>query len=140
MKKVYILMAVLMLSTVLFAQRQQIQQTTKQTTTTSAVKAAAEDSKPSAEVIKGQIVSLKGLVLGTDGKVSKDEALTLAAKGDPIVFLYNGKVYFPFHENGSFAYEKAAQYANRANVGIVGKMQTKNGVNSIIVTRIVSLD
>lgn len=137
MKRNFILVLIVLVTIAAFAQRQRTTTTTQQTT---AATQAAKANEPAAEVIKGSIVSLKGLVLGTDGKVSKEEAVKLAKKGDPIVFLHNGKVYFPFHENGAYAYEKAAEFANRDNVGIVGKLQSKNGVHSVIVSRIVSLD
>lgn len=139
MKRNLIIVLIMLVSLAAFAQRQRTTatQTEEKATTTTQT---TQKTEPAAEVIKGSIVSLKGLVLGTDGKVSKDEALKLAQKGDPVVFLHNGKVYFPFHENGAFAYEKVAELANRTNVGIVGKIQTKNGINSVIVSRIVSLD
>jgi hypothetical protein len=140
MKRSLIIVLIMLVSLAAFAQRQRTTATQTEEKTTTTTTQTTQKTEPAAEVIKGSIVSLKGLVLGTDGKVSKEEALKLAQKGDPVVFLHNGKVYFPFHENGAFAYEKVAELANRTNVGIVGKLQTKNGVNSVIVSRIVSLD
>lgn len=143
MKKITIIISAILLVAFSFsyAQRQKIESSTKKATTGAAVKAAAqEESKPKADIIEGEVISLKGLVLGTDGKVSKEEAEKLAAKGDPIVFKTGGKVYFIFNENGTFAYDKLANFANRSKVGIIGKKQNNNGIYSIVASRIVSLD
>jgi len=109
-------------------------------TTPASTKKAVKGKKP----IKGRIVSLTGLFMGGDGKVSKDQAVTLADKGDPIVFVVGekkkAKIYFVYNTDGSFGGKNLSKYANNKFVGIVGKTSTKNGINFIIAEMIESMD
>lgn len=109
-------------------------------TTPASTKKAVKSKKP----IKGRIVSLTGLYMGGDGKVSKDQAVSLADKGDPIVFVVGdgkkAKIYFVYNTDGSFGGKNLAKYANNKFVGIVGKTSSKNGINFIIAEMIESMD
>ncbi|MDX9791561.1 MAG: hypothetical protein WC313_02730 [Candidatus Kapaibacterium sp.] len=89
--------------------------------------------------IQGQVVSFNSIVMGGNGKVSKDEAKKLADSGNPIVFKSGNKIYFVYNEDGSFAGKKLANYASNDKVGIVGKAKKVNGVDIIIATMIESM-
>lgn len=97
--------------------------------------ALAQTKKP----IKGQVVSFNDLVMGGKGTVTKDQAKELAEKGNPIVFKSGKTIYFVYNEDGTFAGKKLANYANNANVGIVGKTKKVNGINIIIASMIESM-
>lgn len=105
--------------------------------------AASEDAaKPAVAVgttdnpLKGRAVSLKDAVTGT-GVVSKAEAEALVAKGQPMVFLSDGKIYFVYNANGSFASKKLAGFADRSEIGLIGKSKVVNGLNIFIADKIV---
>ncbi|MBI5325298.1 MAG: hypothetical protein HZB41_08530 [Ignavibacteriae bacterium] len=110
------------------------------TKTTATTQKAVKGKKP----IKGRIASLTGLFMGGDGKVTKDQAVSQADKGDPIVFVVgdgkNAKIYFVYNTDGSFGGKNLARYANNKFVGIVGKTSTKNGIKFIIAEIIESMD
>ncbi len=82
--------------------------------------------------------------MGGDGKVSKDQAVSLAEKGDPIVFVVGdgkkAKIYFVYNTDGTFGGKNLAKYANNKFVGIIGKTSTKNGINFFIAEMIESMD
>ncbi|TAL68893.1 MAG: hypothetical protein EPN82_09520 [Bacteroidetes bacterium] len=109
-------------------------------TTQPAKQSVVKGKKP----IKGRIASLTGLFMGGDGKVSKDQAVTQAEKGDPIVFVVGegkkAKIYFVYNTDGTFGGKNLAKYANNKFVGIIGKTSTKNGLNFIIAEMIESMD
>ena len=98
----------------------------------------------SAKPIKGRIASLSGIFMGGDGRVSKEEAITMAGKGDPIVFVVGegkrAKIYFVFNTDGTFGGKNLAKYASNKYVGIIGKKTSKNGLNFIIAESIESMD
>ena len=96
-------------------------------------------AQKSAKPIKGQVVSFNDLVMGGKGTVTKDQAKELAEKGNPIVFKSGKTIYFVYNEDGTFAGKKLANYANNANVGIVGKTKKVNGINIIIASMIESM-
>lgn len=88
---------------------------------------------------EGYVASLDGLVGGGSGKVSKDEANAIVGRGGILVFVSGNKVYFVYNEDGSFASKRLAGFANAAKVGLLGKIQTKNGINSFIMNHIDAL-
>ncbi|MFH1050166.1 MAG: hypothetical protein V1779_04450 [bacterium] len=96
------------------------------------------------KAIKGYVASLDDIVLGGTGKVDKAKATELAEKGSPIVFVTgkgkSAKIYFVYHEDGSFAAKKLAKYASNTNVGIIGKAKKINGLNILIAESIESMD
>lgn len=88
------------------------------------------------EPIKGQVISLNAFIMGSSGKVSKDQAKSLADAGNALVFKSGNKIYFVYNEDGSFAGKRLASFANADNVGIVGKTKTVHGLNIIIMSMI----
>lgn len=86
--------------------------------------------------IKGTVVSLNDLVLSGTGKVTKEQAQTLADNGNPIVFKVGKKIYFVYNEDGTFAGKRLAKYANNEFVGIVGKTKKVKGIDIIIMNTI----
>jgi hypothetical protein len=112
--------------------------------TAAPAKADTKKAAKSAKPIKGKVVSLTNLYLGKAGAITKDEAVKMADKGDPIVFMVGdgkkGKIYFVYNTDGTFGGKNLAKYANNKNVGIVGKTKTINGVNYIIAEIIESMD
>jgi len=101
--------------------------TTTTTTSTTTTTAATQG-----KTIKGQVISLNDYMRDGKGVVSQARAKELVAANQPIVFKSGGKIYFVFNEDGSFASSKLVNYVNAPNVGIVGKTQTRNGINIII--------
>jgi hypothetical protein len=101
---------------------------------------ATKGKKP----IKGRVASLTGIFMGGDGKVSKDEAVSMASKGEPIVFVVGdgkkAKIYFVYNSDGTFGGKNLAKYANNKFVGIIGKTMSKHGINFIIADMIESMD
>ncbi len=122
------------------ATKKTLTETKTTTKTTTSVQKSAKAKKP----IKGRIASLTGLFMGGDGKVSKDQAVSLAEKGDPIVFVVGdgkkAKIYFVYNTDGTFGGKNLAKYANNKFVGIIGKTSTKNGINFFIAEMIESMD
>jgi len=115
-----------------------IKETPKEKTpeTTPVAKAGDYSSKP----IEGNVVSLNGLVMGGNGKVSKAEAQALAGNGNLILFrATNGTVYFVYNEDGSFAGKRLANFAHNDKIGMLGKSKVVNGVNVFIMTLIESM-
>ncbi|MCX7880236.1 MAG: hypothetical protein N2517_06210 [Ignavibacteria bacterium] len=108
------------------------------------VKQEAPSKVKSGKPLKGRVVSLSKLILDGKGEVSKDEAMSEADAGKPIVFLVGegkkAKIYFVFNEDGSFAGKKLAKFAANKFVGIVGKTKVVNGINIIIAEMIESMD
>lgn len=104
--------------------------------TAPAAKAGDYSSKP----LEGTIVSLNGLVMGGNGKVSKAEAQALAGNGNLILFrATNGTVYFVYNEDGSFAGKRLANFAHNEKIGMLGKSKVINGINVFIMTLIESM-
>lgn len=99
-----------------------------------APKVAAGDYTKSPLV--GEIISLDHLVRGGNGRVTKDEAKALVAKGSLILLKANGKIYFVYTEGGSFAAKKLANYAKAPKVGLLGTAKTVKGINMFIMTHI----
>ena len=101
-------------------------------------------AKSAAKPIKGKVVSLTNVIMGKAGSVSKDEAMKMADKGDPIVFMVGegkkGKIYFVYNTDGTFGSKNLAKYAANKFVGIVGKTKTVNGINYIVAEMIESMD
>lgn len=95
--------------------------------------------KKAPKPIKGQVVSFNDLVMGGKGTVTKEQAKELAENGNPIVFKSGKTIYFVYNEDGSFAGKKLANYANNANIGIIGKTKKVNGINIIIQSMIESM-
>ncbi len=90
-------------------------------------------SKP----LEGTIVSLDGIIMGGNGKVTKDGAKALVGKGNLILFrATNGTVYFVYNEDGTFASKRLAGYANNAKVGMLGKAKVIDGLNVFIMNMI----
>jgi len=98
----------------------------------------------SAKPLKGKVVSFTNVIMGKAGSITKDEAIKMADKGDPIVFMVGdgkkGKIYFVYNTDGTFGGKNLAKYANNKNVGIVGKTKTVNGINYIVAEMIESMD
>lgn len=86
---------------------------------------------PVVKTFKGEVVSLSNLASGGKGKVLKDEAKKMAEAGNPIVFKIGKKIYFVYHEDGTFAAKKLANYAEAKVVGIQGTTKTIGGLNFI---------
>lgn len=86
--------------------------------------------------IKGYVASFNDLMLGNNGKVTKDEAKKLVEAGNIMVLVSGKKVYFVYNEDGTFASKKLANYANAKLVGILGKAKTVKGFNIIVSTNI----
>jgi hypothetical protein len=96
--------------------------------------------KPVADATKkpleGYVASLDGLVQGGTGKVSKADATAIVGRGGILVFKSGNKVYFVYNEDGSFASKRLANFAAADKVGILGKAQSKGGINMFIMTHI----
>jgi hypothetical protein len=96
-------------------------------------KAGDYSTKP----LEGSIVSLDGITMGGNGKVSKSEAQALVGKGNLVLFkATNGTVYFVYNEDGTFAGKRLAGYANNNKVGMLGKTKVVDGLNIFIMTLI----
>lgn len=112
--------------------------------TTSEKQKTAAKTSAKTKPIKGTVISFSDFVIGGKGAVTKDEAIQLAEKGSPLVFLTgtgkNQKIYFVFNEDGSFAGKNLAKYASNKAVGIIGKTKTVKGMNIIIAQMIESMD
>lgn len=89
--------------------------------------------------LQGRAVSLNSLVTGGSGIVSRAEAIALADKGQPIVFLSGNKVYFVYNADGTYAGSLLAKYAGSEKIGIVGKTKVVKGINIIIQEMIESM-
>jgi outer membrane protein assembly factor BamB len=104
--------------------------------TTPVARAGDYSSKP----LEGHVVSLNGLVMGGNGKVSKAEAQALAGNGNLILFrATNGTVYFVYNEDGTFAGKRLANFAHNDKIGMLGKSKVVNGVNVFMMTLIESM-
>lgn len=92
----------------------------------------------------GQVVSLNDIATGAFTTWTKETATAASEKGNPFVLLVgNGKkatVYFVLNEDGTFASKKLAKYAFNKKVGVLGKIQTKNGIKFIIAETIESME
>lgn len=96
--------------------------------------AAPADTKN--KPLEGYVASLDGLVQGGTGKVSKADANAIVGRGGILVFKSGNKVYFVYNEDGSFASKRLASFASADKVGILGKSQSKGGINMFIMTHI----
>jgi len=103
-------------------------------------KAKGKAAKP----IKGKVVSFTNVIMGKSTNLTKDEAMKMAEKGDPIVLMVGegkkGKIYFVYNSDGTFGGKNLAKYAANKSVGVVGKTKTVNGLNYIIAEMIESMD
>lgn len=86
--------------------------------------------------LKGEVISLNDFVMGSSGKVTKDQAKALADAGNALVFRSGNKIYFVYNEDGSFAGKRLAGFATAESVGIVGKTRTVHGLNIIVMSMI----
>jgi hypothetical protein len=99
-------------------------------------KAPAAPADTRSKPLEGYVASLDGLVQGGTGKVSKADANAIVGRGGILVFKSGNKVYFVYNEDGSFASKRLANFASAEKVGILGKAQSKNGINMFIMTMI----
>ncbi|MCO5252614.1 MAG: hypothetical protein M9949_14495 [Candidatus Kapabacteria bacterium] len=97
-------------------------------------KAPAKPVDATQKPLEGYVASLDGLVQGGTGRVSKADATAIVGRGGLLVFKSGNKVYFVYNEDGSFASKRLAAFASADKVGILGKSQTKNGINMFIMT------
>ncbi|PKL84508.1 MAG: hypothetical protein CVV22_12640 [Ignavibacteriae bacterium HGW-Ignavibacteriae-1] len=86
--------------------------------------------------LEGYVASLDGLVQGGNGRVSKADASAIVGRGGILVFKSGNTVYFVYNEDGSFASKRLASFASADKVGILGKSQSKGGINIFIMTMI----
>lgn len=81
----------------------------------------------------GHVCELAKEMQGRDGKLTKDKAMKVFAKAQPLVLkTEKGKIYFVFNTDGSYAGKKLAAYAGPSLLGINGKLKKVNGMSIII--------
>lgn len=86
--------------------------------------------------LEGMVVSFSDLVMGGSGKVNPVKAKKLANKGYPIVVKTgNGRIYWVYNSDGTFAGKKLARYAGN-DVSVYGKAKRVDNLNVIIASRI----
>lgn len=92
--------------------------------------------------MKCQITSLSNAIQQKKiTHLGKKVAKELVAKGKILVVVnQQGKIYFVYNQDGSFASKKLAKYASNQYIGIIGKRKVINGVNIIIAETIESMD
>ncbi len=89
----------------------------------------------SSSPLMGQVVSFNELVLNQDGVITADQAKDLVSRGQLLAFKAdNGKVYFLYNADGSYAAKKMAQYAG-AKVGVYGTVKKVKNLNLFIVKK-----
>jgi hypothetical protein len=94
-------------------------------------------SDHSSKPLQGTVVSFNDMMIGGTGKVNKAQALDLVSKGNMIVLKgLDGKIYFVYNEDGSFAGKKLAGFANNASVGLLGKSKVVDGIHIFIMNLI----
>ncbi|MGA2297460.1 MAG: hypothetical protein ABSG15_07935 [FCB group bacterium] len=110
-------------------------QVTPKTQVTVGKETKKEKAVKGAKPTTGVVVSLNKLVMGDPSGLKKDEAQKLADQGSPIVLLVGkgkgAKIYFVYNSDGSFAGKNLAKLAENKTVGVVGKVQTINGLKII---------
>jgi hypothetical protein len=87
----------------------------------------------SAKEIKGKVASLNAIVLNQDGYVSKDKAIDLFKKGQPLVLKADGgSLYFVYYADGFYAGKELSRHADKQSITVKGRVSTKSGINIII--------
>jgi hypothetical protein len=87
----------------------------------------------SSKDVKGKVASLNALVLNQDGSVSKDKAIDLFKKNQPLVLKAdNGSLYFVYYADGFYAGKELARHADKGSITVTGRVSTKSGINIII--------
>ncbi len=87
--------------------------------------------------LQGTVVSFDDLMIGGSGKVNKQKALDLVSKGNMIVLkTVDGRLFFVYNEDGSFAGKRLAGFANNDKVGLIGKAKVVDGLNIFIMNLI----
>ncbi len=92
----------------------------------------------------GKVVSLNEVATGSFIQWKKADAAAEATKGTPFVLMVGtgtkAQIYFVYNADGSFAGKKLANYAFNKKIGVVGKIQTKNGLKIIIADTIEAME
>lgn len=85
--------------------------------------------------LTGHVVSFNELVLNQDGVITADQAKDLVSRGQLLAFKAdNGKVYFLYNADGSYAAKKMAQFAG-TKVGVYGTVKKMKNLNMFIVKK-----
>ncbi len=111
-----------------------------------AAKVQTEETKKTATqaantdfTLTGKVVSLNGMIVGGNAEVSAKDAASLFERAQPLVLKAdNGKVYWVFNTDGSYAGKNLAKKAG-SKIGIIGKVKAINGLRVIIAAKIVAL-
>ena len=90
--------------------------------------------------IKGKIIALEQYIAGQDGEVARGVAKKIADDGGILALKSGGNIYIVYHESGTIANKKIANYAGRDQVGLWGKVKTKGGQHAFIMSKIASLE
>lgn len=80
---------------------------------------------------RGYVVSLSKVMLGQDGRVTKEEAERLIKNGQPLALMVNKKVMLVFNADGSYASNLLARLAPFNTIGVKGKRLTRAGITFI---------
>lgn len=87
----------------------------------------------SAIEVKGKVASLNALVLSQDGSVSKDKAIELFKRAQPLVLKAdNGSLYFVYYADGFYAGKELSRHADKQSITVKGSVSRKSGINIIV--------
>lgn len=112
---------------------------TEQNTNNEAVNQVEQSitSDYSKKPLQGTVLNFNDLMIGGSGKVNKEKALDLVSKGNMIVLkAVDGRLFFVYNEDGSFAGKRLAGFANNDKVGLIGKAKVVDGLNIFIMNLI----
>ncbi len=146
MKKILILLSLglILINTLTFAQRsqrstptetqqqpqEQIQEQTQTRSGNQAQQMPFADPKTKFN-FRGYVVSLSKVMLGQEGRVTKEEAEALVKNGQPLALMVNKKVMLVFNADGSYASNLLAKLAPYNTIGVIGKKLTRSGITFI---------
>jgi len=87
----------------------------------------------SAKEVKGKVASLNAIVSNQDCSVTKDKAVDLFKRAQPLVLKAdNGSLYFVYYADGFYAGKELARNADKESITVTGKINTKSGINIIV--------
>lgn len=84
----------------------------------------------------GRVVALSNALKSSLPDMTKAQINQMKDAGNSFVFVVDGKAYFVFNQDGTFASDRIAGYAAAKQVVIKGKLKTVAGVNVIILDMI----